>query len=507
MIKRKKANKDIIIIDPTAIDAYELKNNTILLHDLNGNSPQDKFYASYVHTRDIISGILEISSHISDEELQETIEAQAYEILNLDIAIEYKIAHIEAEELNGTNRIFHVFACDVNRLKNSFKSITTKIKFIDYIIPAPFLIKSLYIKNILESNSTECFVYFQKHDAFLTIYKNGKYLYSKSLNYSLNQINEKFCEMLGERIDEREFINLLINDGLNTDNQSYRQYLMQLFSEIFLYLNDVLTFFRRSYNVEQIDKIYMGSEFGDIQGIEEYSKSYLGIETEKFDFDFTKNKKERQIDQMHILLMLSSQLYLSRYEKVPNLTIFERPPPFQRRVSGQLTLTVFATLLIALAYPAYNYIHGYIFETQANQKQQKYINMRPQVENLRNKIKSLSKIKKQIIAAYNTEKNKLDFRKKLLNEIYIKKVEYPMKAMMFQDLVTIINKKNVHISKLKSDDRQITASLVSTDDKYLTELLREISKTQKYSVSMKRIIKEEKKTYYMSDIKMSLKRR
>ncbi len=39
--------------------------------------------------------------------------------------------------------------------------------------------------------------------------QNGEFLYSKSIEFSLEQIYEKYCEMIGEKIDEKEFYTIL----------------------------------------------------------------------------------------------------------------------------------------------------------------------------------------------------------------------------------------------------------------------------------------------------------
>ena len=64
---------------------------------------------------------------------------------------------------------------------------------------------------------------------------------------------------------------------------------MQLFGEIFLYINDVLVFTKRSYNIDVIDRIYIGSEIGTFSGIAEYGKSYLGLESYEFNFSMAIN--------------------------------------------------------------------------------------------------------------------------------------------------------------------------------------------------------------------------
>lgn len=507
MIKNDKKtdnSKPIITIEPTTKSSYRFQNNEISLHNINKSSLKKEIYSSFIYAKDVISGIVEINRRVEEDDLQETIELEAYDALSLDVATEYKIINIEADN-QGANRLFNVFAFDTALIAQTFKEVKAKTKFIDYITATPFLIDALYKKNILDINSTECFIYFQKEDAFLAIYRKGQYLYSKSLNYSITQIHEKFCELMGERVDENDFINFLIKDGLNTENQSYQQHLIQLFGEMFVYINDVIVFFQRSYEEENIDRVYIGSEFGVIQGVEEYSKSYLGFETLEFNFNFAKNRKEWPIDQMHVLLALNAQLHAQEQDDPLNLTIFKRPPSFGKRTSGRLTYGILLGLLVALAYPAYNYGYGYYLNMETQKKQQEYVKVHAKAQALRDAIAQLTAKKKAITDKLTKENERLSFRKKLLDEIHTKKVKYPMKAVMFQDLSQMINEKNIKISKIVTDNKEVVASLVSQSDKQLTELLKEISETEKYHVSTKKIIKKDKKTYYTSDVRTEVR--
>ncbi len=46
---------------------------------------------------------------------------------------------------------------------------------------------------------------------------------SKSLDFSLKQIYEKYCSMIGERVDEKEFFTTLEAEGLKATESTYQQ--------------------------------------------------------------------------------------------------------------------------------------------------------------------------------------------------------------------------------------------------------------------------------------------
>ena len=305
----RRYSSEIVSIDPLSLVSYAYSKNEIKLNKLE-KSDKNAFFISYLQTRDVISATIDISRNIPDSDLKDAIEIKVYDELALDSAIEYVISYTETDSKDTKNRSFNVFIIDATLIHSKLTPIKEKTRYIDYVTTAPFLIKALYRKNFIEPDGTHCFVYFQKSDAFLAIYKGGEYIYSKSLHYSLKEINEKFCELVGERIDEEDFYKLLTTEGLRTSNGQYQQHLMQLFGEIFLYISDVLVFTKRSYNIDFIDRIYLGSEIGAFSGIEEYGKSYLGLESFEFNFSIAINSKEWYIDQIHILMMLSAQLYM-----------------------------------------------------------------------------------------------------------------------------------------------------------------------------------------------------
>lgn len=502
-MKRLNKKKQIITIEPITTKSYKSCNNELSFYDLQKSSLKDEFYSSYLYTKDSISGIVSINKGVEDSDLQDAIELEAYETLNLDMATKYKIISIEAITQESSERVFNVFAFDTNTINKKFQAIISKIKYIDYITMVPFLIGALYKKNILESKNVECFIYFQKEDSFLAIYKNGKYLYSKSLNYSLHQINEKFCKLLGKKIPESDFIDFLLKEGLNTQEKSHQKHLQQLFREIFLYINDIIVFFKRSYNEKNIDRVYIGSEFGDIQGLKEYSKSYFGLKV--FDFDFARSNKECQIEQMHTLLWLNSQLYMEEPDDFLNLTLYKRPPLFSQRVSGKLIYAVILGLFVSLAYPAYNFIYGYALNIQTNKKQQEYNTLHVKAQALRDTIAKLQDEKNKLNQKILKENKKLNSKKMLLDEIYAKKVKYPMKAVILQDLANLINKKRIKIAKIVADNKEVIASLVSQSDKQITEFLKDISKMKKYHISTKQIVQKDKKTYYTSNIRVEIR--
>lgn len=495
----------IITIDAESKRAYRFERNEIKPHNLDKSARTGEFFISYIRTRDVISSTMIVSRSIPDSDLQDAVEIKAYDELGLDTTIEYKISYFEIETNDTKDRLLNIFAIDASLVRTQFEPIKSKTRYIDFITTAPYLIKGLYQKKLLEDSGIHCFVYFQKNDAFLAIYRMGQYLYSKSLRYSLKEISEKFCESIGERVDEEDFYQLLVNEGLKFSNTTYQQHLMKLFGEVFLYINDVLIFSKRSYNIDTIDKFYIGTEIGIIGGIDEYSKSYLGLESYEFNFNIAINSKEWYVDQMHILMVIAAQVYFDNPEETENFTIYKRPPAFNKRPVGKLFGFIGGALLLSLAWPAYQVGHSVKFNYDYNALNQKHKILKQDNDQIKSKLDSLEKEKSALNEKRNIQKDRLEFRKKLLNEIHDKKARYPMKGMIIHELASLINERGIRVEQVQILENELTLSLVSRNEKRLTELLKDISHHGDYAVSTKEIIKSEDSLFYSSDVSVKVK--
>ena len=68
------------------------------------------------------------------------------------------------------------------------------------------------------------------------------------------------------------------------------------------------------------------------------------------------------------------------------------------------------------------------------------------------------------------------------------------------DLIDLINNRGIRVSKIVEAEGKMILSLRSQSDKKLTELLKDISEKERYSVSTEEIIKKEDTFFYTSDV-------
>lgn len=499
----RRVSSEIVSIDPSSLVSYAYSKNEIRLHKID-KSDKNAFFISYIQTRDVISSTIDISRNIPDSDLKDAIEIKVYDELALDSSVEYAITYLETDSKDSKNSSYNVFVIDLGVVKSKLVPIKEKTYYLDYVTTAPFLVKSLYRKNFIEPEGTHCFVYFQKTDAFLAIYKGGEYIYSKSLHYSLKEINEKFCELIGERIDEEDFYKILTNEGLKASNSVYQQNLMQLFGEIFLYINDVLVFAKRSYNIDFVDRIYLGSEIGPFSGIEEYGKSYLGLESYEFNFSIAINSKEWYIDQIHILMMLSAQVYMENPDDNLNFSIYKRPPPLNKRPVGKLLSVLAASAFIGLAYPAYQMGHNAFLNVVLSNTSDEYNKIFKKTTEIRQKLAILKTEKDKVDALLASEVSKFEFRKKLLTEIYNKKISYPMKAVILLEIFKLSNKSESKVESIEFKKNKLDFFVRNRSEKKVTEFIQDLAMLKKYKINTEKITKDETIKFYTSKISIGL---
>ena len=357
---RIKKYKNIVTINPYINSFYEFKNQEF--KKLDKLSYNDKNYViSYVTNKDMIITSLDTEYLIDDDELYDFLYMKAYEELGLDEEKEYRL-HYEKKDSDENSFIYNVFITEAEVIDRQFAEVVSETKYIDLLVPAPLLFKTLYKNNVLENKDAHFYVYFTMKDAFVSIYKDGNFIYSKSLEYSLEQIYDKYCALIGEKVDRKEFFEILDSEGLKTTNSEYQQNLMRIFSEIFLQINDIVIYAKRAYKIDHLQKLFIGSVNSPIIGLSDYGYNYLGIPTFNLDFNFNIKNDEWYVDQLQYLMLKTGLDYIEAPKKVVNLSEYPRAPIFVKRASGQFILSILGTTILALGLPLFYLIPAYTLE-------------------------------------------------------------------------------------------------------------------------------------------------
>lgn len=504
--KSQSSVRNIVTVNAYTGKNYMLKND--LFQALNKLSyTTSNYMTSYLSNKDMINTTVHLSRSIPEEDIPDILDIKAYEELGLDQASDYVISSTEVES-DGEERQFHIFVAEPEVLNELYLPIKNQTKFIDLIIPAPLLYKALYKKEILPDTGTHCFIYFTKADAFVTLYKNGEFLYSKSIEFSLDQIYDKYCEMVGEKVDEKEFFTILESEGLKTTNSDYQQNFMKIFGEVFITINDIIIYAKRAFQLENIDQMYIGSVHGPIVGLDEYSQNYLGLQSADLNFNYNVNNEEWYTDQLQYLMLLSSFDYMEDESGLVNLTMFPRAPSFVNRAGGQFLIATFAAISVGLAYPLVYLIGSYVNDAKIYALDIE--NKKLQTES--SKYKKILGEKKKQMSVLDEKITKLSTRysakTKTLTSIYNKKVNYRLKSKTFHDIADELLKFDVNVDMLSSTNDTMLVSLVSSSDRKLTELIQYISDThfdEIDQIDIELIEKNPENSYYKGLLKVVLR--
>jgi len=489
-------------------DTYIHGVSSFLTQTQSPEFSKEQFAISYLNTRAFINAQIEISKNIPDEDVYDAINSKAYDELALDQAVEYKIQYIETfNSLDEENRHFHVFIVDPLDITQTFTNVIEKIKYLDVIIPTPLLLKSLYSKEIIDSNGVHCFVYFQENDAFVTIYGDREFIYTKSIKYSLLEMHERFCELYGERVEYSAFIDFYTNHSLKETESDFKEYFIKLYKELFANINDILTYAKRAFEIEKFEHVYVGSQLDTVTKLDEMMEVELSIKSTLFDFDYGFESNNIYVDQIHALMHIYTTIpEHERYQC--NFTTYHRPPKFVKRESGKLILLAAASFILAFAYPVTYWTLSYAQVLQKDLLQQQY----KEVHNIRvtraSTIETKIADKEKSLTILKEEQQEYIEKKHTLIKIHDVKVNYPMKAKLLALLTLDLNTYGVKLESLSygeaENQKVFKLDLVASNDRKITRLVHYLTRTHanKFKFELEDIAYDDESKVYFSQLKV-----
>jgi uncharacterized protein YktA (UPF0223 family) len=468
---------------------------------------KQNYYSAFIANKDLIIAPVTVSRNIPEEDLPGALEDKAYDELGLDPATEYFIQYREYFG-EGDGRHFQLFILEENKYSEIFGNLRDEIKYLDLLLPAPLLYQCLYDGNLVERKKVHCYLYFTYYDTTLTFYRDGEYLYSKSINYSMRQLYDRYCEIVGKTVDEKQFFRIFQKEGVKTTHLEFQQNLIKLFNEIFITINDIVIYTKRAYKIDVIDQMFIGSEFGPISGADEYAQNYLGLYSTSMIFDFKIKSDEWYVDQQHYMLARVTEHYWKEPETFINFTRYPRPPAFHRRASGQFILTMAAAVLLAVAYPLYFLIASYVLDIRNYQLENEEKQVGAEVRKYRAIIGQKKKEIKKLDARIAGLKEIYGGKEKTLVSVYDKKVHYRLKSQQLASFASDLGRYGVHSNWMSSRSDRYRLSLIAESDRNLTGLVKYIA--GKYAddivrIDIERIAHKSDNSFYMGILEVELR--
>ena len=493
-----------------SVNPYNNSNYTSISSFINKTkSPEfakEQFVISYLNTNNFITAQIAISKNIPEEDLFDTINTKAYDDLGLDQAIEYSLQYIESfENLDEDNRYFHVFLIDPLTLSETFTPTIEKLNYIDTIIPVPLLLKSLYVKEIISTSGVHCFIYFQENDAFVTLYNDKEFLYTKSIKFSYKEMHERFCELYGERIEYNEFFKFFSEQSLKDTNSPYKEFLIKLYKELFANINDILTYAKRAFEIDKFEQIYIGSQVQTITKLDEMIEVELNIKASEFNFNYGFETQEPFIDQLQYLMHLYTTLHVEERYKC-NFTIYHRPPKFIQRESGKLIILVIISFMLAFSYPITYWVLTYAQELQQDLLQDEFNTLHIKKTTREATLKNKNADKTKSLILLKEEKKQYTTKKNTLLEIHDVKVNYQMKAKLLALISKDFRTFGVSLEAVTYQKNNFLFYLVANKDQNITKLIEHLTKIydRKFKFSLQEISYDKELKKYFNELKVEI---
>lgn len=397
-IKKTHAS-NICLYSPSSSIFYEYSHQTI---KPVGVPAKDTEIISFIPLEDMIAETLDINKFLEGSDLYDAIELKLFDELALEPSLEYKICYaaLPDNEESPETKKYNTYIATYQAIKQRLAGIGDK--YTDFVFAPQTVIKTLFTKNFLSDSSTFAFIYLYNDSAFLCVYQNGRFTYSKSIRGSIRILTERFSEILGERIDIEDFIKIIVNADFRAKKPEYEVGFKSILSEFFTAISDVLVHAKRINQISGYEAIYIGTEHGNIADITTIAKEYF--ETPFRDFDFNLGLKTEGFADMLSKLMIFAYLHdINEYEHL-NFSIFMRPPPLFKRPAGKFMGISTVALLVSFVYPLYNYTlasayYGYQIKTLNSE----FSALQTEKAGLENKLNSVKKTQSELLSKISSE--------------------------------------------------------------------------------------------------------
>ncbi len=341
-------------------------------HFENLNTKKNLYTVSRVLYDDIVVYSFKIPKANINDDLNSLVEIKMYEEAGLEVNKLYKITYTVKELDFDEMSLIEAFAIETDTIKEVFQKAIKKVKYIDFLALPFFAYKTFYTNKILTPKN-DVFVYVGDDEAFLSFYKDGSYISTKSI-LSLNEIVKKLNAQDIE-IDLEKLKEILLDKGLKqelyekTDSEFFIS-LESIFSDILTKINNVAMHNRSVFDFDNIDRIFFSTRDGRVKGLKEFAINFGFKDAEILDFNLF---REKHTDDFlgHIVASYGFDKYTQK-SNVQNITIFKKPPSFLTTHTGKLAIWIVGFSAILSAVFIYFYIFAQNLQNQKDILEEKY---------------------------------------------------------------------------------------------------------------------------------------
>ncbi len=462
------------------------------------------FIGSRVGYEDVITYSFKVHKSISKEDLDIQVELKLYEDAGLKTDRKYKISYIKKELDYEESYIIEVFAIDIENSKEELSFVFEKTKRLDFLA-LPGLVFETFYKNKILSSKKDIFIYIGEDEAFLSIYKDGKYLSSSSLN-TLCGIAKDITKAISEPFNVQTLREILSKKGLDAkryDDSEKVLYdaLYAIFSEIFYKINNIAMHNRSIFGFDVIERIFLSTVDGRIRGLREFIKSIGFEESELGDLNLFKQKNEHNF----LEYITASYILQKKIDKDNslNLTFVEKRKPFYKTKAGCLILFTIFLILAFSSCPAYLFFQNNSLSKQKDILQKRYDKLQNKTRNIKQQIVQSKLDIKKITDAINSQKEKLSNLDKSIDELILltSREKKSYKTVLLLD--KYLKKYHLSLSGFEQKkNNHIVLDIIARYDKRddIAKFMKDLIESGFVEVSTKEIKLDE--NYYISKIEI-----
>ena len=466
----KDNNRYILYADKKLIRIYRNKlKSTALL-------------SSYIPIEHAIFYNFEVEKNVilsEDVDVRDFIETKVYEEAGLSETEEYIIKYKIIDKLKDEKRVLvQTVIVAKSYIEKEYNYILKKTDYIDYLSFPAFAYKSLYEEEILKK-AIDLFIVVMDDKIFLTFYEGGELLYISNIASGLNIIYRDLEALEIEGFDEEVFKKLLKQKGL--DENRYNHYEKPVYTiiknEFFnmgALIEEQIKEVIERYYINDIDRIFITSQYGDIQGIDILFEHILNKKSLSFEFYEEYNLDRLDVDPFLFLAMLEAH-YAYRFNNFDfNFSLFLRRPTFFYRPSGMLiSFTVILFILLSI-YPIVMYYKGLSYQKEVLilKGQKRIISI--QKKAYENKIKKLKSELDKLYKEKTALQKEINKSTSLIQAIYDFKFNYIPKSQVLSKITYLMNKNNIFLDTLAYENGEFVINIYSYDDKNFGKFLNDL---------------------------------
>jgi len=462
-------------------DKYILYVQKKLIRIYRGSLKSSPLLCSFLSLEDAIFYSFEIEkSVINKVDIQSFIETKVYEEAGVDETEEYEIKYKIIDKLRDDKYvIIETIIVPTSKIDTKFSYILKETGYVDYISFPAFAYKALYEEEIIKKGN-DLFIVLLYDKIFLTFYSDGDLIAMTTLSGGLDKIYDSLAELKIKDYDLELFKKLITKKGLSIGKYSTNELvvldkLKRSFSEIGNYIEREINKIKEKYDINDVERVFITSEYGEIEGISEFLGDILDIKVNTFEFYEKYNLDRLPIDPFLFLAMLETHYAYKYNNQTFNFSKYLRKPTFFYRPSGILVLTTIILIIIFNIYPLYLFIKGKIFENKNISLNNQISVLTKENANLNLELKKLNNKTKLLDTKINSIKKDIFYLQTFIKDVYKFKYSYFPKSQELVDITSLMNKNKVYAKVIEYKNGLYSIKVFAYKETNIPNLVKDLT--------------------------------